>query len=207
MTSDSETIAVESVESYPSLTVLRDAHGTLLEQRRARGDTPDLLAAAERLIQRGVATGALLDGSEDRRAAQNLLNYWANLLYRAGREPLDATLAEFDPLLAPALPDEACPYLGLDAFSEASADRFFGRQELILRLLDRLDDQRLIAVVGPSGSGKSSVVRAGLLPALQGGALPGSETWRYLPPLVPGSNPLASLDRALSTENQEPRTT
>src|SRR5690242_5524622 len=197
MSDDGDMLTVDGVAAYPSLTALRDAHGALLEQRRAHGDTPDLLAAAERLIRRGVATGALLDRSEDRRAAHNLLNYWANLLYRAGRDPLDATLAEFDPLLAPALPEGQSPYLGLDAFSEASADRFFGRQELITRMLDRLREQRLLAVVGPSGSGKSSVVRAGLPPALWSGALPGSETWHYLPPIVPGSDPLASLERVL----------
>jgi WD40 repeat protein len=201
MSNPTPPVIASGVEGYPSLAALRDAHGALLEQRRAHGDTPDLFSAAERFIQRGVATGALLDGSEDQRAAQSLLNYWANMLYRADRGPLDATLAEFDPLLAPALPDALCPYLGLDAFSETSAERFFGRQELIARLLDRLRRHCLIAVVGPSGSGKSSVVRAGLIPALRGGALPGSETWRYLPPIVPGSDPLANLARLFQPED------
>jgi Novel STAND NTPase 1 len=206
MTQDSDMIIADSVGSYPSLVALRDAHGALLDQRRAGGDSAALLMAAEAFVQRGMLTGALLDGNEDRRAAQSLLNYWANILYRADRGPLDATLAEFDPLLAPELPEALCPYLGLDAFSEASAGRFFGRQELIGRMLDRLGQQRLLAVVGPSGSGKSSVMRAGLLPAIQGGALPDSESWRYLPPIVPGSDPLASLSHALRTENQEPGT-
>src|SRR6266545_1824816 len=208
MTIDTKRAAIDGVDGYPSLAALREAHGAILEQRRLRGETPDLFAAAEQFIRRGIATGALLDDSEERRAAQNLLNYWANALYRAGREPVDATLADFDPLLAPELPDALCPYLGLDAFSETSANRFFGRQELIARLLDRLRDQRFLAVVGPSGSGKSSVIRAGLLPALQGGALPASESWQYVPPLVPGSDPIESLARALRllTTAGQPRT-
>src|SRR5262249_34017685 len=109
----------------------------------------------------------------------------------------DSTLAEFDPQLAPVLLDELCPYLGLDAFREDDGNKFFGRGELIARLVERLADQRLLAIVGPSGSGKSSLVRAGLIPALKRGALPGSEHWRYLPPIVPGSDPLAALRRVL----------
>src|SRR6266702_8252670 len=52
---------------------------------------------------------------------------------------------------------------------------------------------RMLAVLGPSGSGKSSVVMAGLLPRLQQGALPGSEHWVYLEPMVPGAHPLEAL--------------
>ena len=68
------------------------------------------------------------------------------------------------------------PYKGLRAFQQADADDFFGRESLVAQLLNRLKDtgssSRFLAVVGPSGSGKSSVVRAGLLPALRRGALP-----------------------------------
>ena len=71
------------------------------------------------------------------------------------------------------------PYKGLRAFQEADADEFFGREALTGQLLARLatgvENNRFLAVVGPSGSGKSSVVKAGLVPALRKGALPGSE--------------------------------
>ena len=100
-----------------------------------------------------------------------------------------------DPALAPELEEALCPYLGLDAFQATDKDRFFGRQALVKRMLDQLKGSRLLAVVGPSGSGKSSVVLAGLLAELQAGALPGSSNWRYLPRLVPGSDPLANLAR------------
>ena len=55
------------------------------------------------------------------------------------------------------------------------ADYFFGRERLVAELVARLVGAPLLGVVGPSGSGKSSVVRAGLLPALAGGVLPGSD--------------------------------
>ena len=54
---------------------------------------------------------------------------------------------------------------------------FFGREALTQELIARLATDRFLAVVGPSGSGKSSVVRAGLIPALRAGALRGSERW------------------------------
>lgn len=93
------------------------------------------------------------------------------------------------------------PYKGLRAFGEEDARDFFGRQDLVRRLLERLDSRgvegRLVAVAGPSGSGKSSVVRAGLIPALRAGALPGTQHWRICD-MYPGSDPLDELAKALS---------
>ncbi|MCC6188394.1 MAG: protein kinase [Anaerolineales bacterium] len=92
------------------------------------------------------------------------------------------------------------PYKGLRAFSEADADDFFGREALVQRLLARLSDEsdtaRFLAIVGPSGSGKSSVVKAGLLPALRRGGLPGSENW-FMVDFTPGPHPFKELEAAL----------
>ncbi len=74
------------------------------------------------------------------------------------------------------------PYKGLQPFGEQDAGDFFGRDSLLERLLAALAaGQRLIGLVGPSGSGKSSVVAAGLIPRLRGGALPGSDRWIFMP--------------------------
>ena len=59
------------------------------------------------------------------------------------------------------------------------------------------NNERLLTIIGPSGSGKSSIVMAGLLPKLQHGALPGSETWVYLEPMVPGKHPIEALSLTL----------
>lgn len=76
---------------------------------------------------------------------------------------------------------ELCPYLNLDAFKEKDAAYFFGRERVKLKLIDSLKrEPRFLALLGPSGSGKSSVLQAGLIPALKGGALPGSSGWEYL---------------------------
>src|SRR5262249_31421987 len=81
------------------------------------------------------------------------------------------------------------------AFDVDDAPFFFGRERLVAELVASLVGARLLGVVGPSGSGKSSVVRAGLLPALASGVLPGSERWeRAL--MRPGEHPLAELRRA-----------
>ncbi|MCC7445912.1 MAG: protein kinase [Anaerolineae bacterium] len=92
------------------------------------------------------------------------------------------------------------PYKGLRAFQQADADDFFGREALVEQLIARMKDTgtqgRFLAVVGPSGSGKSSVVRAGLLPALRNGALPGSRNW-FLVEMIPGANALQELEDAL----------
>lgn len=92
------------------------------------------------------------------------------------------------------------PYKGLRAFGEADADDFFGRETLTTRLVERLGEVAreagLLAVVGPSGSGKSSVVRASLVPALRAGALEGSERWP-IAPMFPGNRPFDELAAAL----------
>ncbi|MCA9918418.1 MAG: protein kinase, partial [Anaerolineales bacterium] len=93
------------------------------------------------------------------------------------------------------------PYKGLSAFQEADSDDFFGRDGLVEQLVERLLPQaagngRFLALVGPSGSGKSSVVKAGLIPAVRTGAISGSEKW-FITEMTPGTDPLESLAQAL----------
>jgi DNA-binding SARP family transcriptional activator len=75
------------------------------------------------------------------------------------------------------MPRVVCPYKGLAFFDVEDAPYFFGRERLVAHLVARLVDARVLAVVGASGSGKSSVVRAGLVAAVRAGMLPGSERW------------------------------
>jgi WD40 repeat protein/class 3 adenylate cyclase len=88
------------------------------------------------------------------------------------------------------------PYKGLRPFEEGDAPDFFGREALIAQLVERLAETRFLAVIGPSGSGKSSVVRAGLIPAIRRGALPGSNEWR-IAEILPGAHPLYELEAGL----------
>lgn len=75
------------------------------------------------------------------------------------------------PTPAPAGSDAVCPYRGLAAYDVADAQYFFGREvlteQLMVRLAERLVGAGMLMVVGPSGSGKSSLLRAGLIPALE----------------------------------------
>ena len=92
------------------------------------------------------------------------------------------------------------PYLGLAAFDEAESDHFFGRETHVDALLQRLGGtglaSRCIGLIGPSGSGKSSLVRAGLNPALRSGAIPGSQDW-FATSMTPGAEPFRALEAAL----------
>src|SRR4029453_9255788 len=90
-----------------------------------------------------------------------------------------------------------CPFRGLAPFDAAHAEYFFGRERLTAELVARLVGSTLLAVVGPSGSGKSSGVQAGLLPALADGVVTGSERWRRAV-MRPGERPLAAVPRALA---------
>lgn len=94
--------------------------------------------------------------------------------------------------------DIPCPFRGLEVFDEEHADYYFGREALTQHLVERLRDDRFLAVIGPSGSGKSSLVRAGLVPQVRKGALPGSASW----PVViirPGPHPIEALAARFAT--------
>src|SRR5205823_1042250 len=92
--------------------------------------------------------------------------------------------------------DDTCPYQGLEVFNEEQAEFFFGRDRDVQRLVEKLKATRFLAVLGASGSGKSSLVRAGLIPALRDGALPQSESWTICV-FKPGSRPLTTLTAQL----------
>jgi len=87
---------------------------------------------------------------------------------------------------------EERPYPGLASFMETEATRFFGRETEIASLLEKIRRQSLLAVIGPSGAGKTSLLRAGLVPQRPPG-------WSALY-LTPGPSPVASLGRALAPE-------
>jgi DNA-binding SARP family transcriptional activator/WD40 repeat protein len=92
---------------------------------------------------------------------------------------------------------EVCPFKGLAFFDRADAEYFCGRERLVADLLARLVESPLAGIVGSSGVGKSSLLRAGVLPALSAGSLPGSQRWRQVL-LRPGARPDAELSRALA---------
>lgn len=98
------------------------------------------------------------------------------------------------------------PFKGLEAFQERDAAYFFGREDLTQRALERLAKQPFLAVVGASGSGKSSLVRAGIIPQLRRGALPGSQQSPVLI-FTPGTAPLESwamrLNPLIAQQNPE----
>src|SRR5437763_11725877 len=127
---------------------------------------------------------------------------------RPEREDVARDLAfrrALDPAAAAGAHETRNPYKGLRAFAEDDADDFFGREALTEHLVARLAETRFLAVVGPSGSGKSSVVRAGLVPRIREGALPGSERW-HIVEMFPGAYPLEELEAALLRVADRPPT-
>lgn len=109
------------------------------------------------------------------------------ILTRCTRPPAAAV-----PVRSPSI----CPYRGLHYFDESHAEYFFGREDLTDQLIDKLRTGRFVAVVGASGSGKSSLVRAGLMHELRRGTkFSGSDRWQ-LKLITPTERPLRSLANA-----------
>jgi NACHT domain/TIR domain len=100
----------------------------------------------------------------------------------------------------------ACPYPGMLPFSEADRDRFFGRDQEINELVERLRAHPFVTVIGPSGSGKSSLVFAGLIPNLRQSGLFGTGDWLVLS-MRPGTTPLQTLQALLRSDLSDPSQT
>ena len=93
------------------------------------------------------------------------------------------------------------PYVGLNSFTEKNADLFFGRKQLIQIIVERLQAYPFVCVTGPSGSGKSSLIQAGVFKILQEEWL-GSDAWQLIK-ATPRSNPFQSLAESLSSVSEQ----
>jgi hypothetical protein len=187
----SDAAAAQSAAPYESASELREAHAHLLEafdsqlgEDASSAGEAAALARLEpeirRFLERGVATGIYLEEMKERTSCQVLLDYWLSSLAQAGLQAGSVRLARFDAGQLPDLKKVPCPYVGLDAFRDETY--FFGREADTKALLAQVRDSPLVVVLGASGSGKSSLVMGGVLPALRAeGAL------RVVPPCVPGN--------------------
>jgi WD40 repeat protein/DNA-binding SARP family transcriptional activator len=153
-------------------------------------DVRELARLASRLLPKDASFAELAQRVEVATDAPS-----ADVLARACRTALEPAA-----IAAPRRIEERNPYKGLRPFTEADARDFFGREGLIRRLVARLGEagpgSRFLAVVGASGSGKSSVVRAGLVPAIRDGALGGPED-PFVAAMFPGEHPIDELEAAL----------
>ncbi len=161
-------------------------------------------AWAKKSERHSVFTGALLAGLAPERAGDNgqitvdrLFDFIASELSHSRQEPIrmgvgrSLTLVQYPPKKTAVVVDETCPYQGLQAFGKEQARFFFGREKVIQLLMEKLGQANFVPIIGASGSGKSSVVRAGLIPQLE------KNGWRVLEPILPGDEPLAELKAVL----------
>ncbi len=135
------------------------------------------------------------------REASELLREELGLEPSRRLQELERSILEQDASLdavtcGPAETAAVCPFKGLAFFDRADAKYFCGRERLVSDLLAWLVESTMLGILGPSGIGKSSLLRAGVLPALSAGVLPGSAGWRQVL-LRPGEHPVAGLRSAL----------
>jgi tetratricopeptide (TPR) repeat protein len=196
----------DATAPFDSLFELRRAHSELMRAVRDRAQISELTQRIRDFLARAAATGAVLRASDEREAAQNILDYWnASLLTMRGVDHSSFTTTQLDPVdesLAPDLSNKPNPYTGLSAFDEKGADQFYGRQEALRILLEKIKRHPIVFIIGPIGSGKFSFVMAGLLPVLAASTGREETAWAILPTVIPGTEPLEALLRALYRSGQ-----
>jgi hypothetical protein len=177
-------------ESGPEGGSLGDGH--ILNLLSMRGTT--VLQVSSPQVTPGFSGGPVLDtiagrivGMVTAIAAPDKYGRMAETAYITPTE----VLREICPLLKIS---DIQPYLGLAAFTENDSRFFFGRQKTVQALAEALKSRpRFLLVMGPSGSGKSSVVQAGLIPELRRGTIPGSDRWAILV-ARPADRPFENLE-------------
>ncbi len=161
-------------------------------------------ARARRSEAHSVFTQAVLDGLSQERAdkaggvtGDALFGSVATQLKGSGQEARRLGVGRSLPIVqyrlqAPPSPIDNSiePYQGLNAFTPKTKQFFFGRDGEVVGLLRKLQESSFVPVIGPSGIGKSSIVRAGLVPRLL------EQGWQILGPIKPGPDPLGELKRS-----------
>lgn len=195
--------------AFDSFVALQQANLDLLETTAGVGaDGPIQGPSVEQmreLIGRAVATGTILDRPAERKAAQAAIDYWTTSLILA-HSPSDVslgervksseilqTLAPLDIGRLPEIKNEAAPFKGLEPFETADQDKFFGRGDVKAELAKRVQGQSFVLLLGPSGSGKSSLVNAGLIPDLQRNP----DAYRIIRVPQLGRRPITAILRAI----------
>jgi hypothetical protein len=188
-----------------------DAHSELLS---AQADEQLSTPKVTEFLNLAAGAGTQIESIAERDSVRSMMNYWSAILSRQrtvepevdeGQPPAAVpapggqrpTLAAFDPGQAPDLREADRPFVGLSAFEPEQADLFYGRDEAIAQLLDLVKSSGAVLVSGASGTGKSSLVRAGLIPRLR--TSEGGSDWLVLSAL-PGFDPLGNILAALAPE-------
>ena len=192
------------------LEVRRAAEDDLVEAHLAAGRVAEAVALARPLVTQepyrerrwGLLATALYRAGRQAEALDALRQAGRTIREELGLDPgpdlvaLEGRILAQDPTLL-GVPDRiggtsaTCPYRGLRPFDTEDADFFFGRAPVVAEALRRLESFPLLLVVGPSGSGKSSLVRAGVLPLL-------AQHGHHARVLSPGPDPLAALSAAIA---------
>lgn len=148
----------------------------------------------------GIFTSAVLKGLHVDNAdsqgvidSSRLFSFVSAELEHSGQEPIHAgmgtaiSLVNYRNQAQPKHVIEDCPYQGLEAFNEKTEHLFFGREDVVQTLIEKLSTDNFVPVIGASGSGKSSIARAKLMTKVK------KQGWYVLHPIIPGSDPLGKL--------------
>jgi DNA-binding SARP family transcriptional activator/energy-coupling factor transporter ATP-binding protein EcfA2 len=180
------------------------AEDLLTEAELLVGHHREVLAPTQRMVREaplrerrwGLLALALYQDGRQAEALQTIQQARTVLRDELGLDPgpdlvtLEQAILNQDPSLAVAAaipqPSAQCPYLGLVAYGVSDASAFFGREEVTAACLRRLDEGGVLAVVGPSGSGKSSLARAGVAAALERDGM-------RVHLVTPGTQPMSAL--------------
>ena len=198
-----QTIIVQPTNPFESASELLESHHALLEkfdESLGEGADVDEKAVIRKLIQeitafleRGAATGQWLEDVKARTRCQVVLDYWTSSIERAGFSVQGARLQRFNHESLPDLSDFLSPYVGLEAIDNESY--FFGRDQEVDALTKQIARSPMVVVSGPSGSGKSSLILGGVLPAVK----KSSPDTIVLPPWSPGDDLVANFAQSLRT--------
>jgi hypothetical protein len=196
----------DAMNDFPPLPKLQALHAVLHTAYADKQISSATRFQIQAFLDHVQQVGTWLFYSDERAEAQHLLEIWTNVLINAGYEESGRLLDPFDPAKGPVLPDSQCPYPGLRAFDETDSLNFFSQPKLLddLKAYLQQPQNRLLVLIGPSASGKTSLLFGGLLPQLKQEQRPGAARWSVCLKLVPGSHPVANLSQLIRRLDRQP---
>jgi uncharacterized protein YjbI with pentapeptide repeats len=174
---------------------IRERHIALMQESLDPKATPNFVSKVLEFINQVAEAGVVLEASDERTAAQNILDYWnASLIAISKPKPTQAARTELEPFKegsrGQSAPSSVNPFLDIRALGLDDRALLAGREDAIRSMVEHLRQHPIVFVTGPPGSGRTSLVLAGVVPQLANSA---SDPRCVLTFSSPGPDPLAAL--------------
>lgn len=188
------------IEPFASVSQLRKTHFAMLEAETTNEERLSLEQISE-FLKRVAITGRHVQKFSERDTARGIMDFWRARLHGNANARLE--FAPYERSMEGERQIATSPYMGVQPFNESDQESFYGREEAIEQLVNKLRQTKCLILYGVSCCGKTSLVEAGVVPRLKSDLSQSGKAWHCLPKIRPGADPVGALLRAACPEGDD----